>query len=320
MGMLAGITGLEVFADEWPHPARRGEHYRALQEELTGWLLSFGAFAPDRADLFVKSDYPLLATLAWPDADRSKARDICALAATLASWDDEADDEREEDRAGAVAAELRSLRGGFSGTQTKWEPLYRSILEGFAARMPARQFIRFTGCLERYIEGCLHWAGLQLTAPTTADVEEYARNRHLTVGQPIDMVLVEYALGIDLDDDILQDATVRRLQTAHVDYVWLMQDLLSYRKEVATGATSNIITVLAASGGGDVQAAVDQTHHVLRTKISDFEAACAELGHSPLGDRRELQRYIQGLKDFTSGFVQWTIRSPRYDPDEYACL
>jgi hypothetical protein len=315
--VLADITGLEVSPDEWPHPARIGGHYEVLQAELPAWLLSFGILDDRQAELLVRTDYPLLVTLAWPDADETRSRDIGALAATLATWDDEADDERRDTRAGAVAHQLDSLRSGFSGTRTKWEPLYRSILGGFATRMTARQFGRFSMCLERYVEGCLDWARVQLDGTGGPSAAEYARHRHLTVGQSIDMVLVEYALGIDLGDAILRNPAVRALQHAHVEYIWLMQDLLSYRKEVATDASSNIVTVLAASNGGRVQAAVDEAHRLLRAEIAGFEAACDELSRSPLADRPELWRYIAGLKDFTSGMVQWTNRSPRYDPAEY---
>ena len=109
MNALSGVTGLGILAEEWSHPARQGQHYQMLREEATDWFLSFNPFSdPTRIELLVKSDYPLLVTLAWPDADRDRARDLCALTATLATWDDEADDELDQDRAAAVTAELQS--------------------------------------------------------------------------------------------------------------------------------------------------------------------------------------------------------------------
>lgn len=317
---LSGITGLEVFKEEWSHPVRHGEHYETLQSYFSDWFLSFGTFDEGRANLFVKSDYPLLTTIAWPDAELTRARDILGLVAALTTRDDEVDDERDASRPQMIAAELQSIRSGFVGTGTKWEPLYHSIWEGFAAHMPKRQFERFTKCVERFVEGCLEWERQQLSASALSDIEQYSASRHIAVGQPIDMVLVEYGLGIDLADEILQDPLVQQMQAAHVDYIWLMQDLLSYRKEVATDASSNIITSVAASNGGDIQAAVDETHRIMRRRISDFNAACEVLAVSALGERQELWRYIEGLRDWTSGWVEWTVRSPRYDPAEYAAL
>jgi hypothetical protein len=320
MEVLCDITGLEVFEDEWAHPVKYGVHYETLQEEFIEWFLSFSTFNEGRTRLFVKSDYPLLTTVAWPDAEQDRARDICGLVAALTTRDDEVDDERDASRTTMIAAELRSIRNGFRGTDTKWEPLYRTIWEHFAARMPAGQFVRLTKCVERFVEGCLRWEQLQLGDSASLEIDEYCRSRHIAVGQPIDMVLVEYALGIDLDESILRDPVVQRMQAAHIDYIWLMQDLLSYRKEVVTDASSNVITSLAVSGGSDIQNAVNETHRILRAKISEFDAACKDLANSPVGDRWELWCYIEGLRDWTSGWVDWTVRSPRYDPNEYTGL
>jgi hypothetical protein len=312
------VTGLEIYANEWSHPHRCGTHHRALQKSLTEWFLSFRTFDNEGAALFIASDFPLLTSLAWPDADLSRARDICALVAALVTRDDETDDERRGDRVKTVEAELQSLRNGFTGTRTKWEPLYRSIWERFATRMPARQLDRLTACVERFVEGCLRWELRQPDPDRPVSVREYSRNRHLTVGQPVSLVLVEYSLGLELDDDILQAPAVQQMQAAHVDYVWLMQDLLSYRKEVATASASNIVTVLTEAHDGDVQAAIDETHRILRMRIRDFETACADLARSPIGKHPHLHRYVEGLRDFTSGWVEWTNRSPRYDPAQYA--
>lgn len=99
-----------------------------------------------------------------------------------------------------------------------------------------------------------------------------------------------------------------------IDHTILAQDLLSYRKEVADGeASNNVVHRIAHDVGCGVPDAVANAHETYRHSLARFALACDDVVAAQFGE--DVDRYIQALKDFTAGLLEWTTRSARYTRD-----
>jgi hypothetical protein len=46
--------------------------------------------------------------------------------------------------------------------------------------------------------------------------------------------------------------------------------------------------------------------------MARFDRLAERLGSTPLGREPDVARFVEGLRDFTAGLIQWTRHSARY--------
>lgn len=92
-----------------------------------------------------------------------------------------------------------------------------------------------------------------------------------------------------------------------------LQDLLSYNKEQAVGDDEhNIVTVIMAQFGVDVQEAIDRAGELSREKTDRFNALYGLLPRWVGPVDLDVQRLADGMAQCVSGVLHWSYESHRY--------
>ncbi|KAJ3516644.1 hypothetical protein NLJ89_g985 [Agrocybe chaxingu] len=138
---------------------------------------------------------------------------------------------------------------------------------------------------------------------TIPDLESYIDVRRDTSGCKPSWVLIEYALGIDLPDHVLDHPIMQALNQGTNDLVTWSNDIFSYNVEQSRGDTHNMIVILMEYHGHTLQSAVDYVGELCAQTIDTF---CENKERLPswgpeIDDM--VARYVKGLQDWIVGQV-----------------
>ncbi|KAF8197508.1 isoprenoid synthase domain-containing protein, partial [Pholiota molesta] len=145
------------------------------------------------------------------------------------------------------------------------------------------------------------------------DLESYIDVRRDTSGRckPC-WALIEYALGIDLPDFVVDHPVIQALNQGTNDLVTWSNDIFSYNVEQSRGDTHNMIVILMEYHGLDLQGAVDYVGDLCAQTIDTFNENKANVpSWGPEVDDM-VSRYIQGLQDWIVGSLHWSFQTHRY--------
>ncbi|TRX92500.1 hypothetical protein FHL15_006667 [Xylaria flabelliformis] len=124
-------------------------------------------------------------------------------------------------------------------------------------------------------------------------------------------VVVEWAYGIKLTQDIFDHPSVSTCERAAADLTWLVNDVLSYKKDLASGVEHNIICLLMRKGYSE-QEAMDKTGDMMKECHKDWDIAVANLPSWGEQTDKEVQRYLCVARDSARANLWWSFRSGRY--------
>lgn len=134
------------------------------------------------------------------------------------------------------------------------------------------------------------------------------------------MNLARITKGRDLPQAVFESRALQALELAAQDYCTLLNDIFSYQKEIEfEGELNNMVLVLqkfldvgkdeAVGVVNDLMTArVRQFEHVLAVDVPILTAELGLLGPA----RRALTTYIDSLKDWMVGILEWHRISRRY--------
>ncbi|EJD02130.1 terpenoid synthase [Fomitiporia mediterranea MF3/22] len=125
--------------------------------------------------------------------------------------------------------------------------------------------------------------------------------------------LIEYGLGINLPDFVIEHPIIKALNQGSNDLVTWSNDIFSYNVEQARGDTHNMIIILETRYGMELQDAMDYVGEMCRVTMENFVANKARVPSfgCPQLDR-DVAGYVQGLQDWIVGALHWSFMSKRY--------
>ncbi|KAG2141849.1 isoprenoid synthase domain-containing protein [Suillus clintonianus] len=172
--------------------------------------------------------------------------------------------------------------------------------ERYSARMCKAFFGRFRetggpGCTERFIHTMDLWfisAAEEVDNRAKGhvnDVESYIELRRDLSGCMAYFALVEFVSGIDLPDEVVSDPVIMALEEATNDFVSWSNDIFSYTMEQSHRSTHNLVAVLVADQGLDLQGAVHYCGQLCNISSSALQktSLC-----SPHGEKRLTSRWL----------------------------
>jgi len=145
--------------------------------------------------------------------------------------------------------------------------------------------------------------------------------------------LFEYALDIDLPDEVVEHPTFKNLQDLGCDLIWWgnvslrrpdlvfdlpidplpSQDLYSYDLEQSRGLEgSNVLTVLMEANNFTLQEAADRGDVLFGDIMSRFIAERRKLPSWGPDLDRDVNRYVDTICHWIVGNLHWCLESPRY--------
>ncbi|MFE6891068.1 germacradienol/geosmin synthase Cyc2 [Streptomyces sp. NPDC057694] len=170
------------------------------------------------------------------------------------------------------------------------------------------------------------WELANQTQNRVPDPVDYLEMRRATFGSDLTMGLCRLGHGPAVPPEVFRSGPVRSLENAAVDYACLVNDVFSYQKEIEyEGEMHNAILVVQTFFGVDHPTALRVVHDLLTQRMRQFEHVVAHelpLLHEDFGldrtARAALDGYVQQLRDWTAGILNWHRQVDRYRADHLA--
>jgi germacradienol/geosmin synthase len=156
------------------------------------------------------------------------------------------------------------------------------------------------------------------------DPVDYVEMRRSTFGSDLTMSLARIAHLGALPAELLRARPMQSMENAVMDCGWLINDLYSYRKEIEfEGEVHNAVLVVRNFLGCSQDRALEVVNDLLTARMKQFEHA-VELELPALvsdlrlsaGARTALAAYVQELRDWLAGILNWHEGCHRYADED----
>lgn len=149
---------------------------------------------------------------------------------------------------------------------------------------------------------------------TIPKVEEYSRIRMGSSGVGPLLAAIDFAYRIRAPRTITSNPRFKNLWNESNIIIWIANDILSMRKEIASEWLINLVSLTFVECG-DLQKAVNTAYAALVAAVDRFEAAAEELLSQPKSHtipEKEAKILVDGLRDAWVGVIYWHFESHRY--------
>lgn len=287
----------------------------------------------------LRDDIALLTSLWYPDAGWHELEALGLFTVWLVCWDDEVDTNESDlakDYERAEAWRQKTLQIarasiGLDDSEKKSEDEDQSkceedqgedddpstdalnaTLQDFEQRLVAAGYTpiqrkRYWRELSFFVDSCGTEQTLQL-AEKIPSFEDYMEIRLGTVGAGILCSLVEYAHQQALPPTIAQSQHGMAMSKLVSVILSLLNDVLSLKKEMATGCVINAVTSLMMREN-TLSGAVDELYKEMRQAVKNFDEAAACLCQEAQGDADAesiVKRYVDGHRAIVTGTLEFT--------------
>ncbi|MCB5182049.1 terpene synthase family protein [Streptomyces antimicrobicus] len=336
-----GPCALPAF--DLPFALSLSPHLDHARRELLTWCRETGLLEPQPGDpgsdvwderKLVGFDLALCSAGIDPDAT---AEDLCLSAQWLA-WGTYADDyypkvfaaTRSPGAARAATARLGSMipvdPAAAGEPVTALEAGLKDLWARTVAGMgpSAREEFRaaVVGMLDSWV-----WEVDNATVGRIPDPVDYAEMRRWTFGSRLTMLMARLGhegAGAVVPPELWRDGVVRSLENAAADVGCLVNDLVSYQKEIEVeGELHNHVLVTQAFFGIDHRRAAGIVADLLRQRTQEFvhvrdhqlPVLYEDRGLSPAA-REGVRAYVRELEDWMAGVLNWHLSVRRYREED----
>lgn len=301
-----------------PWPSRRNAHAREHEGTMREEAVELGLLADDPADHQRFANFIMATAFFYPRAPLP----LLNLAGSYVNWlhfiDDQYDDHEKigRDIAAVRAIMERALAilasGALPPAPTPFDRLTQRIHQRLAVHATEAWSRRFLASVRAYLlEGSLvtlaRWAG-----GVVPSVAEYLPVRLIDSAVLTCFDLMELLGDVQLDPELLDHPHLRAMRLAAGYHIVFVNDMVSYHKEVVEhGQVSNLVHILMVEERLPLVEALRRVKQLADGELVRFLAAEAALARE-IQLTSDVVRYIDGLKDWISGNVDFSIASPRF--------
>ncbi|KAF8656780.1 hypothetical protein AX16_002332 [Volvariella volvacea WC 439] len=289
-------------------------YYIEAGEDSRNWINSFNLFNDRKRAFFMIGCNELLVSHVYPYAGHEQFRTLCDFINVLFVVDEVSDDQGSEDANTTGKTFLSAM------ADVAWDDgsILARITKEFRERL-----VRGTGpnSMKRFLELCVTYTDCVAREAKLReygeilDVASYIQLRRENSAVRLCYAIAEYALGIDLPDEVFCHPVFLKIYYAAVDHVCWANDVYSYNREQATGHKgNNIITVLMQEKGYSLQEAVDfvglNCAKLMETFMSvELRARLPSWGPKIDAD---VACYFKAIGHWVIGNLVWSFETQRY--------
>ncbi|GAA1994420.1 terpene synthase family protein [Amycolatopsis minnesotensis] len=219
-----------------------------------------------------------------------------------------------------AARTLRVLAGDREpgAAETRLEAQLADVWHRLTAGMGLTWRTRFTQHMAHFLAAFKYEAFNRRTR-RVPDLLGYRQLRRASGGITPSLDLIEVASGLEVPALLHEFEQTRAMFDRAADVVVWVNDIVSLRKELAAGETTNGVLVLAAEREIGLPEAVDAAYTLVAEQVKQFEDAEAEL-EALLSRWRGLEpeavvaarKFTDGMRAWMRGNLDWSFRSDRY--------
>lgn len=305
-----------------PFPQRTNPHVGHVREHLDSWTRNTGLVHRDSArDRFEQADFGAFVGMVYPTADSENLDLVADWFVWLFLVDDQLDDGhlgRSPDRVRSVVEVMRSVveRGARPADEGLLTAVV-ALVDLWERTVPAaapQWRRRFTYHLMKYLTTATTWeAGNRADGVVPAEATYIEKRRH-TGAIHVCMDLIEIVAGIEAPESIHNDPRFITALEASCNVVCWANDVYSYEKEQVLGEIHNLVHLVRHHRGYGKQESLDHVCAEIATETERFLSAEAELlaAYPQLGWM--LEPYLDGMRSWMRGNLDWSRQTPRYNP------
>ncbi|KAH7311393.1 isoprenoid synthase domain-containing protein [Stachybotrys elegans] len=283
----------------------------------------------NRLSSMIAANHAFLGAFWWPGAPYDSMRIATWFLTWLFYWDDEIDSTEfstlisdielstnyREETLRFIEASLGGM-GDMELSRISSNPLITSfapIGKGMWENASERHRNDFLREIQNYFEMTMEEQISQLEERLPSP-SEYMARRMYSGGVLPTLALHEYAIGIELPDDVAESKVMQEIWHETNVIICLTNDILSLKKEVDLGQVDSLIALLLPESSS-VQHAVDKAADIVRTAVSRLDAAeKTMLDQYPKGSQlyQDVKLFIDSCKTGCTGNLNWSLASTRY--------
>ncbi|KAF2630913.1 terpenoid synthase [Macroventuria anomochaeta] len=323
-GMTLAIPDLKAMIAHWP--ASVNLHKNLLRDEVHERFERL--FPPGKRLQKMKlADAALFGSSWWPYASFEDLCVVTHLSTWLFAWDDELDSAEysnlinDMDQATTFREyTIRYIRACLN--QDYGEPIaldspiitdITRVCEAVRQGYPPEKTQIFLNELVYFVESCQLEQQNQVEGhlPTA---QEYLQRRMGSGAVRVCLALSEFACRIVLPSEIMADPDMTTIWDATNIVICIMNDILSFKKELAQGQVDSILPVLFAEHGS-MDTAMSIAASLIVQSIRSVDDAAERLLQRHGEDlilRRDLGDFIDSCKYACTGNLNWSLVSGRF--------
>ncbi|WP_326602497.1 terpene synthase family protein [Streptomyces sp. NBC_01800] len=307
-----------------PFPQQTNPHVAHTRAHLDSWTRSTGLVHRDSArERFEQADFGAFVGMVYPTANAENLDLVADWFVWLFLVDDQLDDGhlgRSPDRVRDVVALMRAVVQGTGAGPLPDEELPAAVValtdlwERTTPNAAAHWLRRFAWHLITYLTTATTWEAGNRAEGVVPSEETYIAKRRHTGAIHVCMDLIEIVAGIQAPESIHNDPRFIVALEASCNVVCWANDVYSYEKEQVLGEIHNLVHLVRHHRGYGKQQALEHVCAEIARETERFLAAEAELVTAYPLLSGMLVPYLNGMRSWMRGNLDWSRQTPRYNP------
>ncbi|MFF8714323.1 terpene cyclase [Streptomyces sp. NPDC015184] len=307
-----------------PFPQRTNPHVGHTRVHLTEWIRNTGLVHRDSArERFEQADFGAFVGMVYPTADSKNLDLVADWFVWLFLVDDQLDDGqlgRSPERVRDVVEVMRSVIESPGPVVLPDEELPAAVIaladlwERTTPGTAAHWRTRFAWHVTTYLTTATTWEAGNRAAGVVPSEETYIAKRRHTGAIHVCMDLIEIVAGIEAPESIHNDSRFITALEASCNVVCWANDVYSYEKEQVLGEIHNLVHLVRHHRGHGKRQALEHVCAEIETETRRFLAAEAELLETYPQLSWMLAPYLDGMRSWMRGNLDWSRQTPRYNP------
>ncbi|KAL8788297.1 MAG: hypothetical protein Q9195_007353 [Heterodermia aff. obscurata] len=292
--------------------------YQQVKQESESWIANLCHYDEKSYKKHVKADFPSFIAMWVHDVEPEDFRTIVDWSNWVFDFDDMFDEgflQKNPEQAKIQVTNLKNVMSdnGSNPMMTSEDPLlsvFASVWHRLAKRSSEGVRKRFIEASIDYVDGVLRQVEVVASA-VRPDEEEYIAMRRRSIGVTPCLVFIEYCYGLDLPDEVAQDAAIQQLQKLAKELVVIQNDAVSFLKELADGIDQNLVAFYGRRGLPP-QEAYDRIDILYKARCRQWYLAWADVPQWGEAIDKQVQKYIHSMQALVAANLHWSFRSTRY--------
>ncbi|KAF9238506.1 isoprenoid synthase domain-containing protein [Melanogaster broomeanus] len=296
-----------------PYFEEANTRYDAWMKKMFGWRWLFA--------LVYDSEVPLLASLAWPLASCQELKAILDYMTSSIMLEVLTDHCSSAKAVEISRLWMETLRGGDGGKFSRhafFKSMRTELVPNMKAAIDPFHWPQFIISNDQFARNTVQEAlDREAHVNKPRKIQSYMIMRRETIGTRPCFVLMRTTRRLCIPDHVLTHPVMEELENVALDMVYIANDIYSFKKEYGeNGALNNIMTVIQkdpTTNHLDLQGRFDYAAKLFREARDRFNACRDNL--PSFGDvdlDRQVSAYADGLVDWVTGNIQWSIVNRRY--------
>ncbi|KAL6918330.1 hypothetical protein ACHAPO_009986 [Fusarium lateritium] len=319
----------DLFSSFMSVPARENPNYASVKIDADAWICSVINADADWTNKNKRVDFTYLANIWAPDCSAFALRTSADWNSWAFLFDDQFDEGHlSNDLEGAIN-EIARTREIMEGTAPRYtvdsEHPIRYVFQTLCDRIKQSPEGMYVGkpTSERFYKRWkwaheLYWDGLVDQVRTNVEGRQYTRHpeeymamRRGSLGAYPALVNNEWAYGIDLPEEVADHPSVFEIMVIISDQILLVNDILSYEKDLRLGVDHNMVRLLKAKGL-TTQQAITEVGILINNCYKRYYRALSKMPCFGEEADRALLGFLEVEKNHALGSLLWSYKTGRY--------